>query len=249
MPVTYVGRSASVANGAGAITPALPSGLQVDDVLLLPLETSAAEAITISNQNGGTWAEVANSPQSIAGVRLTAFWSRYNGTQGNPTTSDSGDHNTGVILAFRGCITTGDPWDITVPSTQASTTAGSIDGGVTTVDGCMICAIAATDRDLASTTNADAWTNASLTNLAERVDQIFSGANGGGLAIATGEKAVAGTVDATTWTQAGAAALANLMIALRPPEDYTNLLVVELEDAIDPGTDEFHFLRARVRAG
>jgi len=91
------------AAGAGAITPVLPSGIQIDDILLLFVETGA-QAVSITNQGGGTWTEVTNSPQTAgvagtAGTRLTAFWSRYNGTQGNPSLGDSGDHQLAIISA------------------------------------------------------------------------------------------------------------------------------------------------------
>ncbi len=91
---TYVA-AGSVSSGTGAITPALPGSLATNDILLLFLET-ANQAISISNQNGGTWTQVTNSPQGVgtaggtSATRLTVFWSRYNGTQGAPTTTDSG---------------------------------------------------------------------------------------------------------------------------------------------------------------
>jgi hypothetical protein len=87
----------TVANGAGAITPALPAGIVADDILLLFVE-SASEVIFLSNQNGGTWTEAPDSPQSTgagggtSSTRLAVFWSRYNGTQGAPTVADPGNH-------------------------------------------------------------------------------------------------------------------------------------------------------------
>jgi hypothetical protein len=84
--------------------------------------------------------QVANSPQgtgtTAAGTRLTAFWSRYNGTQGTPTTSDSGDHQLGRIIAIRGAVSSGDPWNVTAGGVEAiSDTSGSIPGA-TTYDYC-----------------------------------------------------------------------------------------------------------------
>lgn len=222
MPITYIGRSTALANAATGITPtAPPEGLEVDDIVLFPIET-ANQAITIANQNGGTWTEAPSSPQGLgtggaaAAVRITCFWTRWNGTQGAPTTSDSGDHQTGLLLSFRGVKKTGDPFNTSAGNTQGATTSASIPGGTTTVDGCMICAISACDRDANSTTNASAWANASLASITERVDQTFQAATGGGLAIATGIDDVAGTVNATTWTQAASANLAHLMLALEP---------------------------------
>ena len=97
----YVGNGV-LASGIGAITPALPAGLQVGDVLLAVFESQGDQAVTINNPNGGTWNLLAN-PNINTGnnsTRLTAFWSVYNGTQGNPTTNDPGNHISGFIAAF-----------------------------------------------------------------------------------------------------------------------------------------------------
>ena len=100
----------TAAGSASAITPGLPAGIQTDDILLLVLGTNQNEGITIPTPNGGTWTEVAGSPANTTNTRLTIFYSRYNGTQGDPTTSDSGDHQVGRIYAFRGVVNSGDPW-------------------------------------------------------------------------------------------------------------------------------------------
>lgn len=225
MAITFVGVGA-VAAAAVAITPGLPGSLATNDILLLPMRSLGGQAINVANQNGGTWAEIADSPQAGTGeIRGTFYWSRYNGTQGAPTTSDSGTINMGVIIAYRGVIATGDPWDVTAGNTQLTTTAGSIPGDTTTVDGCMICAISVCDRDANSTANATGWTNASLASITERFDEITATGTGGGFAIADGIKTVAGTVDATTWTQAATGELASLMIALKPAIAPKSLLI------------------------
>ena len=62
---------------------------------------------------------------SSGSTALTVYWSRYNGTQGAPTTSDSGDHQIGRMIAIRGATTSGNPWDVTAGGVDAtaSTTA------------------------------------------------------------------------------------------------------------------------------
>jgi len=213
----------SVASGAGAVTPALPSGLQSNDILLLFLET-ANQAISISNQNGGSWTEVTNSPQGTgaaggaSATRLTAFWSRYNGTQGAPTVSDSGNHQVGLIIAVRGCVTTGNPWNVTAGGVEStSDTSGAIPGATTTVANTLVVAAIATDLpDANGTANFSAWANSNLTNVAERTDNTRNAGNGGGLAIATGEKATAGAYGNTTVTCGTSAIKGMMSIALKP---------------------------------
>jgi len=216
---TFVAAGAVAANAA-AITPALPAGIATNDILLLFLETRN-QAITIANQNGGTWTEVTNSPQGSGttdGTRLTAFWSRNNGTQGAPTTSDSGNHQLGRIVAFRGCVTSGNPWDVTAGGVEATAdTSGAIPGATTTVANTLVVAAIATSLpDADGTANFSAWTNANLTSVTERTDNTTVTGNGGGLGVVTGVKATAGAYGNTTVTCGTAAVKGMVSIALKP---------------------------------
>lgn len=213
---TYVGAGAA-SGSASALTPALPGSLLVGDILLLPLET-ADQAITIATANGGTWTEVTGSPASaLATTRLTVFWSRYNGTQTAPVTSDSGDHQAGIMLAFRGCPGAGNPWDVTSASTDlVSQTSGSATGATTTVvNTLVVIMVGSSDPDLANTgTEYSAWANADLGSVTERTDNNTLAGNGGGLGTATGTRVAAGAYGATTFTQAHAATKAMMTVAL-----------------------------------
>ena len=220
--ITFVA-AGTVASGTGAITPALPAGLQANDILLLFVET-ANQTSSITNQNGGTWTQVTGSPQgtgtaaATTATRLTAFWSRYNGTQGAPTVSDSGDHQLGRIVAIRGATTAGDPCDVTAGGVEAtSDTSGSIPGATTTVANTLVVAAIATSLpDAASTAKFSGWTNADLASLTERTDNSVTAGNGGGLAIATGGKATAGAYGATAVTLVNSAVKGMMSIAIKP---------------------------------
>jgi hypothetical protein len=185
---------------------------------------TANQASSISNQNGGTWAEVTGSPQGYGtavasdAVRLTVFWSRYNGTQGAPTVSDSGDHQQGRIVAIRGAATSGNPWDVTAGGTESTVdTSGAIPGATTTVANTLVVtAIATSLPDASSTANFSAWANANLTSVTERTDNASKAGNGGGLAVATGEKATAGAYGSTAVTCGTATTKAMLSVALKP---------------------------------
>ena len=214
----------TVASNAAAITPALPAGIVTGDILLLFLET-ANQVISIPTPNGGTWTQVANSPQgtgtaaSATATRLTVFWSRYNGTQGAPTTSDSGDHQAGRIVAFRGAVASGNPWDVTAGGVEGtSDTSGSIPGATTTVNNALIVAAIATALpDSTSTTNFnDTWVNSNLTSITECVDNAQSAGNGGALGVATGGKTTAGAYGNTSVTLVTAAYKGMMSIALKP---------------------------------
>jgi len=215
---TWVATGA-VTHSTAAITPALPSGIATNDILLLFVETYN-QSVSISNQNGGTWAQVAGSYQGTTGTRLTVFWSRYNGTQGAPTTSDSGDHQIGRIIAIRRGITAyGTPWDITAGGVEAtSDKSGSIPGATTTVANTLVVtAIATSLPDYNYDNNRfSSWVNANLTSLTERVDCSRNSGNGGGLGIATGVRATAGAYGNTAVTLASSATKGMMSIAIKP---------------------------------
>ena len=206
-----------------AITPGLPAGIAADDILLLFLET-ANQAVTIPTPNGGTWTEVTDSPQGTgaaggaSATRLTVFWSRYNGTQGAPTTDDPGDHVYGVILAFRGCITSGNPWDVTSGDVQATAdTTVEIPGDTTTVVDCLVVVATVDNQDSVSSTRYSAWTNADLATVTEQSDGGTAAGNGGGIGVATGEKAAVGAYTTTTATAFASTTQGRMSVALKPP--------------------------------
>ena len=220
---TYVNAGAVAAAG-GAITPALPANIAVDDILLLFVETSN-QAIAIANQSGGTWAAVANSPQGTGtaaaanATRLTVFWSRYNGTQTAPVTNDSGDHQLGRIIAVRGVMASGNPWNVTAGGVEAGNndTSGSIPGAATSVANTLVVAVIATALpDATGTTVFSGWANGGLAGLLERTDNSTNAGNGGGLGIATGTRAATGGYGNTAVTTSANTAKAMMSIALRP---------------------------------
>jgi hypothetical protein len=216
-PPTFVAAGAVAHNTVG-ITPALPAGIATNDILLLFVETNN-QIISITNQNGGTWTQVTSPPQGTTGTRLTAFWSRYNGTQGAPTTSDSGDHQVGIIIAVRGVATSGNPWDVAGGGVEiTSDTSGSIPGATTTVANTLVVTAIAINLPDGNYDNNrfSSWTNANLTSLTERVDCSRNSGNGGGIGIATGVKATAGAYGNTTVTLATAATKGMMSIAIKP---------------------------------
>lgn len=226
---TFV-NAGTVTRGTGAIAPALPASLEQNDILLLFIETGGGTAganPAITDEAGGTWTQVADSPQSVGTTpdtdpytKLAVFWSRYNGTQTAPTVNDSGNHQTARILAFRGCETSGDPWNVTSGGTEAaSDTSGTIGGDTTTVDNCLIVAAITGSGDPAAngTAGFSLWANADLANVTERSDMQSTTGSGGDLGIATGELASQGAYGDTTVTLVTAGYKAFMTIALKPP--------------------------------
>jgi hypothetical protein len=217
--VSAIGDAAS---GTDVIRPPLPTGITTGDILLLVVET-ANEAVFISDVNGGSWLQVGGSPQGsgTAGAgdatRLTAFWSRYNGSQGAPVLSDSGDHQTARMIAIRGAALSGDPWNVALGGVDAMVSpGGTIPGATTTLDNALvILAVSASHPDSTGTANFSGWSNTNLSALVERGDSASDSGKGGALGIATGIKALAGGFSGTAVTLAQPASKAMLTLAIR----------------------------------
>ena len=212
---TFVACGAA-SGSASAITPALPTGRATNDILLLFVET-AAQAVSVANGNGGTWAEVLNSPQTATTTtRLTVFWSRNNGTQGNPTTSDSGDHQVGSICAYRGIETSGNPWDVTSGSVDTtSDNSGAITGATTTGVDRLVVIVGAANDD--ADTPITGVSNAGLSSIsASRVNAETGLGNDGGLTVFDAVKSSQGAYGTTTLTYTAATTKGMMTIALKP---------------------------------
>lgn len=214
--VAAVGTGDAASAAAAPVTPTPPAH-QADDILVCAVAHAPTAAITAP---GDGWAEVADSPQQSSttengGARLTVFWKRaVDGSTAAPNIDGYDNHAISVVVAIRGCITTGNPWDVTAGSADgAGGTAISMPGDTTTVAECLILNIIALGNDDA----ISAWANADLANVAERYNVGTSSGNDSQLGIASGEKATAGAFGATTATAAGSVQSASLTIAFKPP--------------------------------
>lgn len=221
---TVVAVGTVAATGAGAATPGLPAGHTTDDLLLIYVETSAAEAApTVSG-----YAEAADSPVTSGTgtqqTRLSVFWKRDGGSESDPSTSAASNHIIARMIALRGVITTGDPWDVTAQSTQGNSpgTGVVIGGDTTTVaDTLVLAACAVGLPDATGTAEFSSPANAALSSVNEEIDNTTSQGNGGGLLVISGGKAAAGAIGNTTATQATDTARACHVMALKPASGGT----------------------------
>ena len=215
----------ALSSGTAAITVAWPVHA-INDIALLVVE-SANEAISLSTPAG--FVEVTGSPQgtgtaaAVTATRLAVFWCRATSTtMASPVVADPGDHAEAYIITFRGCKTSGNPWNTTAGDVlAAASTACTIPGGTTSVAECLVVAIVATGSDVA-TGRASAWANASLVSITERADLYDSTAsNGGGISVAEGVKLVAGAYSASTCTLSTSFVQGRLSVALEPASANT----------------------------
>jgi hypothetical protein len=175
------------------------------------------------------------------------FWKRATAVESAPLIADTGNHQSARMMAFRGCRTTGYPWEITQTSTEAFVdTTGSATGPTTTQANCLIVIACTSDYDPAAddTAGYSAFTNAALGSLTEQIDNRSAAGGGGTIGVATGTKATAGAVGATTYTLANAANKAHLVIALATTTSYGPTWA-----GISADADRWWIVRARDEMG
>jgi hypothetical protein len=238
---TFVAKG-TFTSGTAAITPGLPAGIQggvpQSDLLLLFVET-ANQAMAAP----AGWTQVTNSPQSTGtaaaagGVRLTVFYKFAAASETAPTLADSGDHQTSIIMAFRGVDNT-TPFNVTAGGvTTPASTAVSCPAATTTAANCLVVNAIALDADLASTTNLSAVANTNLSSVALQHTQTVIAGAGGGLAVVTGGKAAAGSTGSTTATDTTSEVRTYLTMALNPaPVSQVPILLATSSNIAAGGT-------------
>lgn len=220
---TYVGAGV-LASGTGALTPGDPTHL-ANDILILAVvntHTATTDATLSDAQDYTAIGTAAVNSGSFGGLRahVTLFWKRATGSSDNaPTVADNGEQSVARIYAFRGCTTSGNPWDvISTTGDNDGNSSLSIAGATTTEDECLVCVFAGAFTNQGETLGS--WTNADLANVTERDDTSTSIAGEEvHIALTTGEMATAGAYGATTatWSTNGVYwVTAGVTIALKP---------------------------------
>lgn len=232
--VVAVGASAS---GTGDITPGLPVGHALNDILLLFVQTNN-QAVTTPT---GGWAKLGpaagiGTAGAAGGTRVTVFWKRDGGSETDPTVVDSGDHQLAQIMAVRDCPTVGDPF-LCVGATRKPTasTTGTASAGATPVDACLVVNAWAHSID-SSGAIFSSFTNASLASVTEQIDVGTADGNGGGLGVCTGSLAKAGSFVATTVTETSTTDV-SLTFILLPKEIQSRAGFVDRQVFLTPGSD------------
>lgn len=229
---TIVGVGAA-ASGAAGVTPAFPGGYSAvtNDVAVIFHECESGDTLTVPS--GWTLINQQNVTSGTV-TKLSAMGRRLQSGDTAPTIADVGNHQMARMIVVNGCKTSGDPWTSVVSSELTSDTSVSCPALTTSVNDCLIFAAFSTGRDVASTAEASAWTNASLSSVTERMDDWTSSGLGGGFAMATGGLATAGSTGNTTATVALANFKALMTVALlptTPPKTVAPTLVAYTQTA------------------
>ncbi len=210
----------TLATSTGAISPNWPTHL-TDDIGLLIINHNGTAAPTLSPAAGFVLIADIDAASAKSG---SIWWCRAtSASMTAPTCPDSGDGNAGLIMTVRGCVTSGDPWDVFGEVAQASTASISIDSITTTLDELLL--VTATFaahgvNDSTALIQSQTITNSYINSIDVRHDSA-SGLNNDGycLSIITGPTNTIGTTGPMTWTSAIAArAVGHIMVALKSPD-------------------------------
>lgn len=217
MAITFEGLSAQI-DGASGGSCNWPSGHQTDDVGILIIEGDGAS--TTVTPTG--WTHVTGSPMvdvaTTSGSKLHVLWKRAtSSSEAAVSVPDPGNHQVSRMAIFRGCVTSGDPWNAVQTSTDAGTpTTVTLPAVTTTDNNSLVVLIASRANDSASTTTFSVPVNANLTNLVEHGEAGTIAGNGGGFAISSGEKVTAGATGTTTQARSVSSPFCAMTLALTP---------------------------------
>lgn len=199
---------------------------EIGDVAIIAVETQS-ETLTFSAAEG--FQHITGSPfDEGTDTELSILWHRATSrAMAAPAFNDAGDHVLGKMHLFRGCIETGDPWDVIAGDVLATpSTTITVPGATTTVDQALALLLWVVDIVPTAVYLPDA--NTDLTELT-RLSSIRAGGGGGGVGVATGYRAVAGSIAATTFTTPDSTSQARALIALKPePSGAVSLVTVQI---------------------
>lgn len=210
----------TAADNATSISPAWPTHA-IDDIGIMAVETQSGVTPTLSVANG--FVQLA-SVNTTTDTRLTVYWARATSAAMSAPTVTGTDHLYGVIVNYRGCRTTGNPYDaFTTSADSTSDTSVSFPTITTLYQNQLVVGIGSRGNDAAGA-EFSAITNANLSSITERFDDGTVTGDGGGLVIfdASGP-ATAGATGVTTATQTNSSERAHVMIALANEESERTL--------------------------
>lgn len=207
-----VGATASSAGGAN-VTVVAPAH-QTDDILLLCVQNYSNANLTFNQNTAGyallDWAGGTNRSCNVYWVRATSS------SMTNPSVTCNTNHQICCIVNIRGCITTGNPWDVSANSDFATTTSWSWPAVTTTVADTLCVMVGGSTRD-----NTGGWmsaqANSNLSSITEDFDDSITTNAGGGLTIWHGTSASAQNIGTGTGTSAASYAGDTITISFIPP--------------------------------
>lgn len=205
----------------------LPSGRQSGDLLLLLVQNDNADSSGGDNPADNAysgWTLVGRQPTTSSGAssaRITVYRAWSQDISSAPTIADTGNHQSAVIVAYRG-VNTSNPINATAAglnNTAASSVVMNV-GVTTTVDNCRVLYLLTNNSDSVGTDWVTFDTYSGLTDVrfsnSERFNQKWNAGSGGGLAVVDGLRSSAGATGTVSGTQNTVNTYRWVVIALEP---------------------------------
>lgn len=134
----------------------------------------------------------------------------------NANFAGASDYSLGIITTYRGCISTGNPWNtFTATTDTVNNITVDMPSVTTTVPNTLIVFGILGARSTSTTFNND-LVNANLTSIGDYVNNVGAVGNGGNINTATGIKLTPGSIGTTSGTYTGGQSHGDFVIALRP---------------------------------
>lgn len=207
--------------GIANITCAWPAH-SVGDIGLLLVEAAGGQTIALGTPAG--FSEMPSSPvingSGTGGTRLAMYWARATSTtMSSPVVTDPGNHAYGVIITFRNCRASGNPWtNINTATKAAASTTHTATGIATVIPNELVVVVFSGD------TSSAAWLTSmscsDLSSITERFDNGTASGNAGCLALYTGTCAIPKTIAAPTAVMASNISN-SYTFGLRGTEDFS----------------------------
>ena len=220
-PVFQAAGVAQASTGASVDIP-WPTHL-ADDIGIVVIEISGNNP-SLTPPTG--WAAVPNTPVTdvslSTGSKLHVWWKRATSSAEADVVSGSSltDHIIARLFTFRGCVTTGVPWDnVTFGDKTTASTTATVPSLTTGLDDTLITMIVGRPNDSASTTHFGVPVNSSLTNLGEAGEAGTANNNGGGFVVSYGTKVLPGATGTSTLTKTVSTTDTYVVLALRAPTE------------------------------
>jgi hypothetical protein len=219
MAVVFQAAGTVVAN-AGSAAVSWPTHL-TDDVGVLIIEydpTGGTDPTSLTGFTQFTGSPIKTGTTPATATALSVWWRRATSvSESSVTVPDAGNHFVARIGTLRGCVTSGDPFNVVSSGAFSDTedTSQSVPGATTTVVDTLVVLLCTNGANF--TTNTwSSLTNADLASLTDQASFHDTIQNGGGALVATGEKASTGTYGTTTVTSQRTSAEASISIAFKP---------------------------------
>jgi hypothetical protein len=207
---TAAGTAANTATASTGISPGLPASFQADDIFIMVAHHSSN---TDFNDPAGWTRIAALSGNNTSAQRVVVWWRRaqVGDTAPSITASTSTAVRIARIYGFRGCITTGDPWDVNSRSANAASATIASSNITTTVANCRVAFFGAYEDDPTTASLPTGYTAIGVSGTTTGNDAMLCGWHKA--LSGTGSENPSTTVSGGTFTNS---VNTGIMIALKP---------------------------------